>query len=286
MSWTQGQQNRTNQSPFIDPSMEERTHSKPNSSGYSRPGGQRTDYNQRTPNTTARVPSPPQRDVAATFSQEGLQTFSTIFSSAVEAAIAKNLPDLFERVLDKKVEHLLLRAQAEMNQVLTQVAGQLVEEVKTQLRREFTPPIAHSPSTVEAAVENPQANDVIVGERTTAIEQSELALEPQTRDHLNQSNEANRPESAIQHEVASARKDDAEYPTVAAHDAEYESVLNALMKLGRPAKIEELREFVPDINWGKNPSVKMSGFMHKSGGQIERVSRGIYQYVAQPSGSK
>ena len=129
MSWTNGQSARTNQSPFIDPVNEERS-IPPASTGYTQQGHYKKGYRSH-------VPSQPAKEVAATFTQEGLATFASIFSSSVEAAMMKALPEVVDRVFAQKVEPLF-------------------EQLANQLRGEIEAYLATSRESIERPEENVQ----------------------------------------------------------------------------------------------------------------------------------
>lgn len=261
MSWTQGQQNRTNQSPFIDPQGEERPHTRTGNPGYNRTPAARPDYsNQRTPNATRVAPT---KDVAATFTQEGLQTFSTIFASTVEAAIAKNLPDVFEKVLDRKLEQLALQVKVQIDDLVERISKEVVENWKAQSADLGRLNMPQAPGSYSHDL-NPQA--AFTAEPKVAIPAEFPAENPLTQPAMLEQTTPDQ-ETAIP---------DAEQDLD--HDSEVLAVMKALESHGQPAKIDQIRELAPQIVWGKNPSLKMASLMHRSNGQIVRIARGTYQF--------
>ncbi|WAH35426.1 hypothetical protein [Alicyclobacillus dauci] len=249
MSWTQGQPPRGNQSPFIDPPRDNKgpnNHTKPNTG--------RNDRNQRqSPNTS--YPHQNMSNVAATFTQEGLETFSLIFSSAVEAAIAKSLPEIVERAVKRSTEEVLNRAMEEMERVTSNLVSQVSQCVETAMKQTTTS-IAES--------EQSPAYEILETEET-AIPDATMVDTKETE--------------YIQSDVDDQGKSDNSSTSGQGRLArELESVIQTLKDAGRPIKTDELRLLTHDVQWGTNPSVKMSNLVSKSKGQIERVSRGVYQY--------
>ncbi|GMA61689.1 hypothetical protein NZD89_18300 [Alicyclobacillus fastidiosus] len=113
MSWTHGQPPRGNQSPYVDPKRE---------GNYRQ--GHNPNQRQAPTSDAGRASRPQQSNVAATFTQEGLQTFSQIFSSFVEAAIAKALPEIVERSIERKMSEILDQIRNELQPLLTSVMTQ------------------------------------------------------------------------------------------------------------------------------------------------------------------
>lgn len=58
-----------------------------------------------------------QDDVAATFTEKGLETFSKIFATSVESAISRVLPDAIERVIDAKLRDEIASLREEVNEL-------------------------------------------------------------------------------------------------------------------------------------------------------------------------
>lgn len=291
MSWTQGQHNRMNQSPFIDPASEDRAPvPKPSTSatGYTKPAGQRTDYNnQRTPQYTRPQPS---REVAATFTQEGLQTFSLIFSSAVEAAIAKSLPDIVDKAVERKMREFVQQISTELNAVATNLLERVVDDTARVLQQRLATVVTnidmlnHTPQSVVADSQVPESSAVSADE----VESSMIAHAPEATSAPDDSVQTTSAHSPVQTELLpltapealEAQEQGRDVRATKRTNDEVESLVQALQGLGRPAKTEELRQLVPDIHWSSNPSVKMSNLLIKSKGRIGRVGRGMYEYRA------
>ena len=266
MSWTQGQHNRVNQSPFIDPAGGDDRNPKPASSSYSRPNVQRNDtrgdYNQRTPSQAPRSSMP--REVAATFTQEGLQTFSLIFSSAVEAAMAKSLPDLIEKAVERKMQEIMNQFLLEMNRMKDEFSLLVDTKMETAMQSSPTPvqpkeeAMAATPEFDEEAVNlSEQVPAFAVAQEVSSSQEPSLEVSNEA------SEEMETPESTATSQVR--------------NKADVDRVVDALKAAVEPVTTDQLRSLLPDLPWGNNPSVKMNGFIRKSGGLIERAGRGLYQ---------
>ncbi|WDL95699.1 hypothetical protein [Alicyclobacillus sp. ALC3] len=216
MSWTQGQSNRGNQSPYVDFENDERNR-RPN---YS---------NRRQNQVTTSTPG----NVAATFTQEGLSTFASIFSTAVEAAIAKSLPEVVEHAVERKLQDVLHVVHSEVDRL----AAELVAKITEQTQATIGAFLKESFKTEQVDL---QMHDAPLSEETSAGN--------------SQSNQVNR------------------------STTELNALIDTLKAIGQPIKASELPALVKEVEWGKNPSMKMTNLMHKSNGQIERVGRGLYGY--------
>ncbi|KPV42228.1 hypothetical protein [Alicyclobacillus ferrooxydans] len=164
MTWTQGQPFRSNQPPFTDVDPQDNVQQPPVSRNYTRSNDHRPDHRQRQ---SSPRPNMRQQDVAATFTQEGLQTFSLIFSSAVEAAIAKSLPDIVERAIERKMRDMVLNFQHEIEErtsnfetvisgqietVMTTYMEHMLEELSTKFVNQNVNPQEHENQTVPTSV--------------------------------------------------------------------------------------------------------------------------------------
>lgn len=302
MTWTQGQPVRGNQSPFIDPESEDnKTVTPPPSRTYTKP------YNRRNDAPAQRQQQPPrhamkQSDVAATFTQEGLQTFSMIFSSAVEAAIAKSLPDIVERSVERKFHDVFVQVRDDIaaltNDLFTKLSNEIDGAVQAQLeqileRIQVFEAVQHPLHRVESADEgthNDLPDSVTIEENVDEIktgdevqilnEQSQtLALEEATDTsevmngyHSNDSSPDN-----LQNDATEARRARAAY--------EVTLVIETMKRAGRPIRTSELQSLIEEVRWGSNPSVKMATLMNQSGGRIRRAGRGLYTYTPVDSDS-
>ncbi|MFB5192509.1 hypothetical protein [Alicyclobacillus fastidiosus] len=263
MTWTQGQPPRVNQSPFIDPTKEP---GNPNM----KPNDRRNNRNPRAPQSAPRYQQNVD-NVAATFTQEGLQTFSTIFSSAVEAAIAKSLPDIVERAVERQMKDLLQRAVSEIERITENLASQIESFAQG----------SHAGAQAESVAELEHANEA--DDATPSPTVNVLSEAPDVDEEvptlLDEVDDT--PEDA----KTTAMDDASESSSVANPQQtriaqEVELVVHTLRDIGRPVKSDELRTLTQDVQWGSNPSVKMSNIINKSNGQIVRVGRGMYQYKA------
>lgn len=279
VSWTRGQSSNINQSPYKDPVKDDR--GTPISPNYKPTNNNRRDVNTRPPQS-----SQPQqghmKDIVASFSQEGLQTFSTIFSSSVEAAIAKTLPDLVERAIEKKMKQVIDEALNNANQLFMQFLSQIVLNTQTaiesrlneliddQLKKQF-------PVTNTSVVSVPDAHEV--NHEVSTSEVAELSQVVAQSESIQDA-----PAAQFAEEVTSPTTPDGDDEPVRpienrlAHD--FEKVIAILQSAGHPLSAEELRQAAEDVEWGNNFTVKMNRFIQKSNGQIERVGKGVYQFKA------
>ncbi|GEO24783.1 hypothetical protein AAC03nite_05680 [Alicyclobacillus acidoterrestris] len=265
MTWTQGQPPRVNQSPFIDPTKE------------MKPNDRRNNRNPRAPQGTSRH-SQNMDNVAATFTQEGLQTFSTIFSTSVEAAIAKSLPEIVERAVERQIKQVLQQTIENFEKQTADLASQIrdLKHLATRLSEgaEGASIVSKAPESVAVDDQQPQcraendeetkapavpAGDTVVDE---PYEELTMPISDRPSDHP----------SPLKASVA---------PTQTRIAKEVELVVKTLKEIGRPVKSDELRALASEVHWGANPSVKMNNLINKSNGQIERVGRGRYQYKNQ-----
>lgn len=307
MSWTQGQQNRTSQSPFIDPVTDDRPQ-KPSTSGYSKPNVQRNDYSQRQPQNNVQQRQPQVKDVAATFTQEGLQTFSLIFSSAVEAAIAKTLPDLVERAVERKMQLFAKQVSDDVHRLAEDALQSLAKHAFTVVEQQvetflagLSLPAILTPQAPDEAVQpvvtsEPSAEPIAssVPEVPARLEEDPFTIEEHqspmpdvstdTDSHLGSESRLGDDEMEPQLTVSRSAAlnndtaDEARLHSTGRSEQEVQTLVQTMKKLNRPVKTDELKTLIPDIKWGSNPSIKMSHLMQKSNGQIERKSKGIYQY--------
>lgn len=254
MSWTNGQSVRQNQPPFVDSMNEERTF---NSQGntYSQQGGYKK--NHRSYSTQ------PNKDVAATFTQEGLQAFSTIFSSAVEAVLVKALPDLVEKAVERKVDEMSKQILLELHRVMENQLSSLREPISVQN-------ISTSEYSQQSEMEKQFPEEAL----DTRLQGASSETKPQ-EDRLSK-------ETTIQQSlhVNRAAEDgwqtNFHQTTSLAEDAKL--VVDVMQKMDRPVRTNELPELIPDVYWGHNISMKMNKVMQKSAGRIERISKGLYVY--------
>ncbi|GMA61709.1 hypothetical protein NZD89_18390 [Alicyclobacillus fastidiosus] len=268
MTWTQGQPPRVNQSPFIDPTKE--------------PGNPNMKPNDRRNNRNPRAPQGAPRyqqnvdNVAATFTQEGLQTFSTIFSSAVEAAIAKALPDIVERAVERQMRDLLQQAVTDIERITRSLATQ-IESFAQSSAQSSSHAGAPEVSVVETEHANETSDDTPLPAVSVLSEAPEVDNEIPARPSEVDEQSADAKSDTVDHASESSASTNTQTGRVA---QEVELVVHTLREIGRPVKSDELRTLTQDVQWGSNPSVKMSSIINKSNGQIVRVGRGIYQYKA------
>lgn len=148
MSWTKGQSRRENESPYIHQDTPGENNTSPATNNYFKANGRRSDYNHRQPQHNA------QKDVAATFTQEGLQAFAQIFSTSVEAAIAKALPEKLDEAIAKQLKTM-------KNELVEALRATLIEQV------------AHAiDERVSSLLQEHLASDKTVVQTTTEVEQS------------------------------------------------------------------------------------------------------------------
>ncbi len=302
MTWTQGQPIRGNQSPFIDPESEDnKTVTPPPSRTYTKP------YNRRNDAPAQRQQQPPrhamkQADVAATFTQEGLQTFSMIFSSAVEAAIAKSLPDIVERSVERKFHDVVIQVRDDIAALTNDLFAKLSDEIDGAVQAQFEKileriqafeAVQHPPHHVESADgathdDLPDAvtieesvDEIQTGEEAQILnEQSQTLPAEEAADtsqvmhgyHLNGSS----PDS-LQNDAKGDRRSRAAY--------EVGLVIETMKRVGRPIRTSELQSLIEEVRWGSNPSVKMTTLMNQSAGRIRRAGRGLYTYTPVDSDS-
>ncbi len=126
MSWTQGQSRRGNESPFINPDNGGESSAPPTSNTYFKANGRRNDYTHRQMQHTH---SSQQKDVAATFTQEGLQAFSQIFSTSVEAAIAKSLPGMLDDAIERELQNIIQQIKNELSLFAAELATQIADQI-------------------------------------------------------------------------------------------------------------------------------------------------------------
>lgn len=238
MSWTQGQPNRVDQSPFIDPIRDGKGHQ-----GYAKQGDRRNDRNGRQNSNPNSRSNQPMERVAATFTQEGLQTFSQIFSTSVEAAISKTLPDLVERAVENQMKDFVRLVADELERRFSNVSQLVV------------------PVTTEPSVEQSEMEEDLEERPEQAVASEPVEVDESTAKKSRRTTRVAKSEPA-NHRLAT----------------ELDMVIDALKAEGRPLKAEELRVLASGVKWGSNPSVKLSNLVIKSNGQIERVGRGTYQY--------
>ncbi|MCF8565119.1 hypothetical protein LLE49_10375 [Alicyclobacillus tolerans] len=258
MSWTQGQSAHTNLSPFLN-------QGEPSSSSYIQQGSKRDARDARS-----RSNYPPS-NTAATFTQEGLQAFAAIFSTSVEAAIAKALPGLIEPIIERKMQEL---------------KDQILEEVKSMLANsDQTSKTAETSQTIETTATNEPS--VLIETATTAITTTAATDTAATEDTANTADTADISEAAAPDSpditetieaAASAAVETSQPNSPLSLQMEFELVRDALKAAAGAVSMNALRENLPHIRWGRNFSAKMNRFMHMSNGQIERVKHGFYRY--------
>lgn len=259
MSWTNGQSVRTNQPPFMESTGDDRTFTS-QSTTYAQQGNYKKTHRP--------YPSQPNKDVAATFTQEGLQTFATIFSTAVEAVLVKTLPELVEKVLDKKVEELSKQLLLEMHHLL-----------KSQLTTSQVP----SESTEQPGIARDNGNfhfgETIMQDRSdsTSVQsqnwgvEAGLGLAP-----YNSLNSLSQTPPTTGSSQVAVHSGPIQQPSRLIDDLK--RVIGSLQHLDRPVRTNELPELVPEVYWGHNISMKMNKIMQKSEGRIQRISKGLYVY--------
>ncbi len=176
MSWTQGQSRPDNESPFINPENGRESNTPPSSNKYFKANGRRNDYNHRHPQHTQ---NSQQKDIAATFTQEGLQAFSLIFSSAVEAAIAKSMPDMLDNAIERQFSSVIQQIKNDLSifaaELVTQIANQIMDTVNAQLSKTMDEPMLNGTE----AQSKPAANEYHTGDSDSApffSEEVEIAV--------------------------------------------------------------------------------------------------------------
>ncbi|MFD1674882.1 hypothetical protein [Alicyclobacillus fodiniaquatilis] len=235
MSWTQGQ----HREQYPDDNRGNYKHS----SG----SANRRDYNSNKRDSgNTRNDRPNQEEVAATFTQQGLATFSEIFGSAVEKAIAKELPSVVSQAVAKELSSVVRQA---VEESIERKMFQAIRLVKEEIIGDL---LTHVSNILEESTR----------EKVSAMETAAAAV--QVTEEYKKVNES--------------AENSGSTPKVKTGNNDVDAVIALLKQKGQPVKFDEIKNLLPDLKWGSNPSVKMSNMVIHSMGQINRLGKGFYEY--------
>lgn len=222
------------------------------------------------------------KQAAAVFSYEGMRSFSQLFSNSVEAAVERSLPNIMERVLERKITELLEGTTVGIQRFMSEAVGNMltsasetVEQViETQLATVIPMPQQSSTQPATQPVTQPTTDHEVVIDRDEELVKKRK--NPTKKQRLTKEERA-----AINSENRKKRGGVTGWNQEAKQQAIKEAALiaNKLKEIGKPVSASEVkRQLNNTVDLGNNPWSRLYTLI-KYNENISRTDAGLYEYV-------